>query len=252
MKRAILSMVVAGLAGATAACSPPPTERAGGAGRTAAAWTRPPVVTRVERAGPALLVAGVAEPEGRVVLRSDGGEAFAASADARGRFEIRLPAPSGHLLLRPETQVGQDAARSPDQLLILAGGQGPIAVLRPGGSTRRLDAAPALGAIDSDAGLRLASGRAAVGTARVEVRSGGEALQVAPDASGLWSVVLPPFEGAEGIEVAGHAFVWPGEAVAAGGLMVERAGTGWRVRWSGPGGARQSTWLPVASAPRQG
>lgn len=249
MKRAMLSMVAVLLGGAAAACSPAPAERAKSGAQTAAGWTRPPVIARVDRAGPALVVSGVAEPEGRVVLRSDEGAAFAASADARGRFEIRFPAPPGHLLLRPETQVGQDAALSPDRLLILAGGQGPIAVLRPGGSTRRLDAAPPLGAIDSDAGMRLASGRAPSGTARVEVQSGGEAVQVTPDATGLWSIMLPPYDGPDEIRVAGRAFVWPGEAAPSEGLAVDPAGAGWRVRWSGPGGAGQSTWLPVAGLP---
>jgi hypothetical protein len=248
MKRAMLSMVAAALGTASAACSPAASEQGGAATPTAAGWTRPPVIARVDRAGSALVVSGVAEPEGRVVLRSGEGEAFAASADLRGRFEIRLPAPPRHLLLRPETQVGQDAAPSPDQLLILAGGQGPIAVLRPGGSTRRLDAAPALGAIDSDAGMRLASGRAAPGTTRVEVQSAGEIVQVTPDASGRWSIMLRPLQDPDEIRVAGRTFVWPGEAGPAQGLAVDQAGAGWRVRWSGPGGARQSTWLPVAAA----
>jgi hypothetical protein len=248
MKRAISTMMAVALGGVPAACAPAPPEQAETGSRAAAGWTRPPVVSRVVRAGSALVVSGVAEPEGRVVLRSGEGEAFAASADSRGRFEVRLPAPARHLLLRPETQVGQDAAPSPDQLLILAGGQGPIAVLRPGGATRRLDDAPALGAIDSDGRMRLASGAVPAGTARVEVQGGGDSLQVAPDASGRWSVMLPPNSDPEEIRVAGRAFVWPGEAPAAQGLSVDRVGAGWRVRWSGYGGARQSTWLPVAGA----
>lgn len=251
MKRAMLVMVAVVLGGAATACSPAPAEQAKAKAEAEAApgWTRPPVIARVDRAGPALVVSGIAEPEGRVVLRSDEGEAFAASADARGRFEIRFPAPPGHLLLRPETQVGQDAALSPDRLLILAGGQGPIAVLRPGGPTRRLDAAPPLGAIDSDGGMRLASGRAPSGTVRLEVQSGGEAVQVGPDATGLWSLMLPPHEGSDEIRVAGRAFVWPGEGPPSRGLAVDRAEAGWRVRWAGPGEARQWTWLPEAAAP---
>ncbi|MFN3930881.1 MAG: hypothetical protein ACK4JY_03945 [Brevundimonas sp.] len=249
MKRAMLSMTAVLLTAAAAACSPSPPDPARAGAQTAVGWTRPPVIARVERSGSTLIVTGVAEPEGRVVLRSDEGAAFAASADARGRFEIRLPAPPRHLLLRPEAQIGQEAAPSPDQLLILAGGQGPVAILRPGASTRRLDAAPSLGAIDSDEGMRLASGRVASGTARVEVQSGGETVEVLPDASGRWSIMLPPYDGPDEIRVAGRAFVWPGEAAPAPGLTVEQAGAGWRVRWSGPQGARQSTWLPATPAP---
>ncbi|HYD27015.1 hypothetical protein [Brevundimonas sp.] len=249
MKRAMLSMVAAVLAGGVVACSPEPPQQDKASPEAAGDWTRPPVIQRVERAGSALVASGLAEPDARVVLRSDGGGAFAASADASGRFEIRLPAPAEHLLLRPETQVGQDTAPSPDRLLILAAGQGPIVVLRPGGPTRRLDAAPVLGAVDSDGRMRLASGRAP-GLAQIEVRSGGETVQVDPDAQGRWSVMLAPHDGPDQIQVAGRDFNWPGEPGSpAGGLAVERIGSGWRVAWTGPGGARQATWLPDLGAP---
>lgn len=248
MKRTMLSIAAVILAGGAAACSPNPPE--GTAGETPAAreWARPPVIERVERTGSTLAVSGVADPEARVVLRGDDGAAFAATADSRGGFEIRVPAPAGHLLLRAETQVGQDAAPSPDRLLILAAGRGPIAVLRPGGATRRLDAAPVLGAIDSDGRMRLASGRAPAGTAAVEVQSGGETVQVAPDAGGLWSVILSPRDSADHIRVAGRDFPWPGDAAGSGELTAERMESGWRIRWAGPGGAGQTTWLPELAA----
>ena len=249
MKRAILSMAAALLAGGVAGCSPSPPERTAGDAQAERDWARPPVIERAERNGSALAISGVADPEARVVLRGDDGAAFAATADSRGGFEIRLPAPSGHLLLRAETQVGQDAAPSPERLLVLAGGRGPIAVLRPGGPTRRLDAAPALGAIDSDGRMRLASGRAPAGTAAVEVQGGGETVQVVPEAGGRWSVILAARDGPDRIRVAGRDFPWPGEAAGSGDLAVERLEAGWRIRWAGPGGAAQTTWLPVFSGP---
>lgn len=249
MKRAMLSMAVAVLAGGVVACTPAPPERRGDAAEAIGAWTRPPVIERVQRTGAALVVSGAAEPGARVVLRSDTGAAFAASADSQGRFEIRVAAPAEHLLLRPETQVGQDTAPSPDRLLILAAGRGPIVVLRPGGPTRRLDAAPVLGAIDSDGRMRLASGRAPPGTAQVEVQSGGETVQVAPDAEGRWSIMLAPQGAPDQIQVAGRVFVWPGEIARGQDLAVERMAAGWRIAWTGPGGASQSTWLPDLSAP---
>lgn len=245
MKRAMLSLVAA-LAALAAACSPAPPAHDKTGPEAVGGWTRPPAIEGVERTGAALVVSGVAATDGRVVLRSDDGAAFAASADSRGRFEIRLPAPAGRLLLRPETQFGQDTALSPDRLLILAG-QGPIVVLRAGGPTRRLDAAPALGAIDSDGRMRLASGRVARGTGQVEVRSGGETVRVAPDAEGRWSVMLPPHDGPDEIQVDGRGFVWPGDAPASTDLSVERLDSGWRIQWTGPAGARQSTWLPGAA-----
>jgi hypothetical protein len=151
--------------------------------------------------------------------------------------------------LSPETQVGQDAAPSPDRLLIVSGGAGPFVVLRPGGPTRRLDPAPVLGAIDSDGGMRLASGRAAAGAPAVEVQSGGETVQVSPDAQGRWSVILPPRGGPDPIRVSGREFLWPGDAPPASqDLTVERLDSGWRIRWTGPAGARQTTWLPDAAS----
>lgn len=244
MKRAILAKAAAVLAVGAAACSPTAPEQVAGEAEATREWARPPVIERVARAGSGLTISGVADPEARVVLRGDDGAAFAATADSRGQFEIRVPAATSHLLLRPETQVGQDAAPAPDHLLILAAGQGPIVVLRPGGAARRLDAAPPLGAVDSDGRMRLASGQVAAGTSMVEVQSGGEAVQVAPDARGRWSVILPPREGPDTIRVAGQDFFWPGGAADAQDLVVERLDGGWRIRWTGPGAARQTTWLP--------
>jgi hypothetical protein len=180
------------------------------------------------------------------VLRGESGAAYAAAANDQGRFEIRMAVPSGDLLLRPETQVGQDAAPSPDRLLILAGGRGPLAILRPGGATRRLDAAPALGAVDSDGGARLASGRVQTPATPLVVATGGETVRVTPDAAGRWSLMLTPAGGSDEIRVDGQTFLWPGVGGSGEGLQVERAGQGWRIGWPGPSGGRQTTWLPDA------
>ena len=249
MKRAILSIAAAVVAGGATGCSPNPPERTAGDVQAARGWARPPVIGRVERTGSDLAISGVADPGARIVLRGDDGAAFAATADPRGGFEMRLPAPAGHLVLRAETQVGQDAAISPDRLLILAGGRGPIAVLRPGGATRRLDSAPILGAIDSDGRMRLASGRVAAGTAAGEVQSGGETVQVVPDADGRWSAILTAREDPDHIRVAGREFPSPGEVEGSRDLAVEHMEAGWRIRWTGPGGSGQTTWLPDPGVP---
>lgn len=231
-----------------AACAPPAAPEAGKAPETAVAagWTRPPMISAVQRAPDGLVFTGQAEPGARVVLRSDSGAAYAAAADARGRFEIRMAPPAGDLLLRPETQMGQDAAAAADRLLIVAGGQGPVAILRAGGATRRLDRAPALGAVDSDGRMRLVSGRSAPAGPSVALEAAGETGQVTPDAAGRWSLVLPPSTGPDEIRVNGGAFTWPGEGRSDSALRVERAGAGWRIIWSGPAGGRQTTWLPDA------
>jgi hypothetical protein len=248
MKRAMFGRTTTVLLAciASAACSPPAAPEADKAQSPAAAagWTRPPMIRSVQRTTDGLIFSGEAEPGARVVLRSESGPAHAAAADADGRFEIRMTSPAGDLLLRPETQVGQDAAPSPDRLLIIAGGRGPVAILRAGGATRRLDAAPALGAVDSDGRMRLVSGEGAPGSAPIELQAGGETGQVTPDAAGRWSLILPPAAGPDAIRVGGRDFVWPGDGPDGAAFSVERAGAGWRVNWSGPAGGRQSTWLP--------
>lgn len=246
MKRAIFgkSGMAALMAALATACAPPATpDRASEVETAAVGWTRPPEIQSVQRAQAGLVFTGEAEPGARVVLRSDSGAAYAAAADDRGRFEIRMAAPAGDLWLQPETQIGQDAAPSPDRLLIVGGGRGPIAILRTGGPTRRLDRAPALGAVDSDGRMRLASGRA-TGTAPVLVQAAGDSVKVTPDARGRWSLMLRPADGPDEIQAGAGRFAWPGEAGGGPAPRVERAGQGWRVVWTGSGGARQSTWLP--------
>lgn len=241
-KAAIAGLIL--LAGA--GCSPPATpEPETPRGRAAVeGWTRPPTIESVRRAPSGLIFVGQSEPGARIVLRSDSGPAHAASADTQGRFEIRMAAPAADLLLRPETQVGQDAAPSPERLLIVAGPRGPVAMLTAGGATRRLDAAPALGAVDSDGRLRLVSGSGSPGGPPIELQTGNETGRVSPDATGRWSLVLTPSPGPEEIRVGGRTFIWPGERAEGSAFLVERAGAGWRVVWSGPAGGRQTTWLP--------
>ncbi len=250
MKRAILgkAAIALVLCATSVACSPPApavAEKVRGPAEVGG-WTRPPMIASVRRIPGGLVFSGQAEPGARVVLRSDTGPAHAAAADDQGRFEIRMTAPAGDLLLRPETQVGQDAAPSPERLLIVAGGRGPVAILRAGGATRRLDRAPALGAVDSDGRMRIASGLIAPDGASVDVSAGREGGPVTSDAAGRWSLVLGPSAGTEEIRVAGRAYIWPGDVAgeAVVGTRVERAGAGWRVVWSGPAGGRQTTWLP--------
>lgn len=250
MKRAMFGKAAAAgvLCAVSVACSPPAAPEAEKTQGPAAAagWTRPPMIRSVRHAPDGLVFTGRAEPRTRVVLRSESGPAHAAAADDEGRFEIRMTPPAGDLLLRPETQVGQDAAPSPDRLLIVAGGRGPVVILRAGGATRRLDRAPALGAVDSDGRMRLVSGRSAPAGPPIDLEAGGETGRVTPDASGNWSLGVAASTGPDEIRVGGRTFVWPGEGATGSALRIERAGAGWRVVWSGPAGGRQTTWLPDA------
>jgi hypothetical protein len=229
-----------------AACTPSPN----GAGGTkqndapSSAWNQTPVIETVQVTGREVRLSGSAQPRARIVLRSEVGAAYAAVANDDGRFDLSMEVPTRDLWLKPETQVGQDAATSPDTLLIPSGGQGPIAVLRAGGPTRRLDRASALGAVDSDGQARRLTGRAAQGTQTVLVKVGEVSVQDFPDGAGFWNVVLGPEAGGDQIVIGDQTFVWPGRGDAGGQMpRRERAGEGWRVIWA-EGGATQTAWLP--------
>ena len=210
------------------------------------AWPSPPSVRAVLLDGQTLVIRGVASPAGRVVLRQEAGEGYAVTADNQGRFEIRLPRPSGDLILAPELQVGQDAAEAPQTLVVLGQGAGPAALLRPGMTALRLTGGGALSAVDSDGAVLIAGGRAPAGST-VQIAAGGQTLQAVADTGGQWTRMLGPVTGPQRIVVNGRDYDYPGAVASAGGAHVSmRAGRGWRIAWSLPGGARQSTWLPDA------
>ena len=251
MKRRIASGAAVGMAltlGLLSGCSEPGPVAAPTPSGPASNWTAPPRIISVSVTGDGLRVRGLAEPGGRVVLRREAGAAYAASSDSDGRFEIHMAAPGEDMMLTPEAQVGQDAVPAPEQLLILRGGNGPIVLLRPGRASLRLDAAPVLGAIDSDGRVLLASGRAGATARSVAVSVGeGSVMAVAPDDYGRWTAVLNRSgRGGVTVRVQDTAFTYPGDsAPATGAFSVERAGWGWRVSWKSAAGAPQTTWLPV-------
>lgn len=238
MAAAMVSLVLA-------ACTPAPqqTRDASPPEDAARGWSRTPRIDQVRRDGGDLIFSGVAESGARVVLRNEADAAFAAVADGEGRFEIRMAAPRGDLWLKPETQMGQTAAVSPDLLVIIAGGQGPIVLLRPGSATRRLAGGPALGAIDSDGRIRRLSGRAAPGSPGLDISVDGAPLTVMPDGEGRWNAVTAPDTRFQTVTVEGRTFTWPGDGAGSSARLVERAGDGWRIHWPLDGGY-QTVWLP--------
>lgn len=237
-------MMAATISLGLSACSPPTQQAQDAAPPEDAArgWSRTPQIDQVRRDGGELVFSGVAEGGARVVLRNDAA-AFAAVADSEGRFEIHMAAPRGDLWLRPETQTGQTSAVSPDLLVIIEGGQGPIVLLRPGAATRRLAGGPALSAVDSDGRIRRLSGRAAPGSPGLEIAVDGAPLMVMPDSEGRWNAVTAPDAAFQTVTVAGQVFTWPGEGAISTGRSVERAGGGWRIYWPLDGG-HQTVWLP--------
>lgn len=206
------------------------------------AWVAPPRILTAAATPGGLRLSGVAQPGVRVVMRAvGGGAAFAAVADDKGRFDLRMTPPPGASLFQTEVQASDEPAYGQDRLLILDGGRGPLAVVRSGAFTRRLDRGPALAAVDSDAQSLILSGQARPDSALVVVVDGAS-QNVRADAGGYWSLRLAA-AGARRIEVGDEAFVYPGPD-ADHGVTARRAGLGWLAEWALPDTRPQSVWLP--------
>lgn len=239
MKRRIIVLIA--LAAATAACS---DAQPGAKGRAKAQptsdWVQPPHVDAVLRDGAVLVVRGSAAPDARVVLRAGDGDAIAATADSNGRFELRLPALQGDVFLRPEVQVGEDAAASPETLVVVQAGAGPIALIASGRPTIRLDVQGILSAVDYDGRTLAASGRTGEGAPAVLID--GQKAQAAPMGTGGW-IAFSPDRSPRQIDVGGRNFTLP-DLSAGAAPSVERAGDGWRITTTVAPQGRQTTWLP--------
>lgn len=239
MERRIVIMV---LAASVAACSDKDeaTPRAATEAQAASAWIQPPRIDAVAADGADRLVRGIAGPGARVVLRGADGQAVAASADPAGRFELRVPAPSTPVLMTPEVQVGEDAAVSPDRLVLVPGG--PAALIAAGEATRRLDRAGPLDAVDFDGAAIRIVGRVSAQGSPPPVVVDGEAQAVTRLAGLRWRA-LSSGGGARSLVVGGRTYAYPG-AGGEEGRGVSRAGQGWRISWPTPPQGRQETWLP--------
>lgn len=203
-------------------------------------WARPPMVDAARREGGEAVVKGAAAPGARVVLRGADGAAVAVSADADGRFELRAPLTPGDVRLRPEVQIGEDAAPSPETLVLLQGGAGPIVLIAAGEPTSRLDGRGRLDAVDSDGAVLIVSGRST--GSPPEVTIDGRPVPVLGRADGGWRATAPD-AGAASLVVDGERFDYPGVG-SQSDFQSQRAGDGWRLTWpTGPSG-RQTTWLP--------
>ncbi|WP_306003999.1 hypothetical protein [Brevundimonas sp. C43] len=239
MKRRMMVACVAVLA--AAACS---DQQGGVAGPTgadeASPWVRPPQIDGVMRDGGVLVLRGGAGPNARVVLRAPDTAAVATTADGAGRFELRLPPLSGDVRFTPEVQVGEDAAVSPETLVVIQGGSDPVALIAAGQPTVRLDGGEGLDAVDSDGATLMVSGRTSGAAPSVNIN--GADMSPTAIGRGRWRAVIGQ-SGAAKITVNGKSFDYPGAGEAAG-FVVERAGAGWRITWPVEPAGRQTTWLP--------
>jgi hypothetical protein len=233
-----------------AACGAP----SGGGGVAAppaadrADWRRAPEVREVVQAPGGWAVRGQAAPRARVAL-SAGADAFAASADDAGAFEILIRPASQPRRLALETREGQAAARTPWVLLLpAAGSAAPPLLGAPGRPSRVFAGAGLVEAVDADSDPtgRIVSGVAAPGDA-LTLEPG---RQAAADGAGRWSAAAPgsgPItvrSGARSVTVAPQfPTLDPGRD-----LRIEPAAGGWGYAWRLPDGRARTAWTPGRAA----
>lgn len=206
-------------------------------------WVTPPSIDRADRTAQGLMLRGMASPSGRVVVRGEGDIGYATGADQTGRFVLRIAAPLTDTLFVVETQSGQDAFPSPDRLLVA---HGIVALLTPGGASRRLDQSGPLAAIDTDGRTTIASGQTNAGASIPISLDGGMPTLIRADTKGRWMIPVPA--GTSTISIGVRLYVLP-PLIASGakGFSIQGVGDGLSVTWTIPGGASQTTWLPVVS-----
>ena len=242
MKRPIASTLSATLAVLAALTISACGEQAQPAAETAqeSGWVMPPEIDAVASSGRELIGHGQAAPLGRVVVSGAGDLAYAVGADAEGRFELRVPRPAYDTLFLVEARVGQAGFPAPYRLLIGADPSAPIALLAIGAPTQRLDPGSGLDAVDTDGRAAFVSGRAAPRGA--VVLEGSVQRTVTADEAGRWRLAGSG-DGSTPVTIDGRAYApAPGGTTTAETL--QRAGAGWSIAWSSPGGGRQATWFP--------
>lgn len=199
------------------------------------------------------LVRGRARPSGRVRATLPSGEAYGATADPEGRFELGLPVGGGSLMAAVTAEDGGRSTPAEGWLFAPAGDFGHAVLLRAGTASRAIASNAALIAVvDFDAaGGAGISGRSPVaGEVRLFV-DGVAAGSVQTGGDGRYSLRLSfPAPGPHQLRivVGGQTqertvdFV-PPVAPPAGRFGVVRRGDAWRVDWLAPGGGLQSTYI---------
>jgi hypothetical protein len=223
------------------------------AAKERADYATPPAVTAVRLEAGVPVLSGAAPPAALVRLGSPAGGAVLATADAAGRWSLRLPA-------SPEARIfglsaKSDGRQAQSQGYVLVTPQGPAALLRAGAGAVRLDArpTPSLGAVDFDRdGGVVISGLAPPASLvflRLDQRQVAEARA---DAAGRYAIALnqPVAKGAHILEVGGDGFastgrveMAPAAPLASGPMRSQVTTGGLRIDWLTPGGGVQSTVL---------
>jgi len=228
--------------------APPPASEAEKAGYLPA----PDVTSVAVAADGAPLLRGQARPAGRVRATLPSGEAYGATADAEGRFELELPAGGGPVMAAISAEDSGRTTPAEGWLFAPEGGYGHAVLLRAGAASRTLSARPPIIAVvDFDA----AGGAGAAGKIipNVEVRltlDGVAATQGRTDAKGRYVLRFSPPAGLHRLRVvaAGRSEERAVDFTAspeppAGPFASQRIADGWRVDWKPPGGGVQTTLI---------
>lgn len=234
-----------------AACSPDaaPTDVA----PAAPAYAAPPVAHRVQADGSgAITVIGRAGPDERVRLIQMDGTAHGVTADAAGVFAVTVPggADADRLFNLSVERAGQSVS-SDGWLFSAAIAPARAVMLRVGGASLPVGAAPLLAVVDMDAGGGVAMSGLAQAGEMVRVAVDGQMRgQVRAGPDGRWFTVLA-------------ATVTPGEHQVTvtvgerreqrllslvpvrsnGALETAQVDGAVRVAWALPGGGSQTTWI---------
>jgi hypothetical protein len=228
--------------------APPPRSEAEKAGYLPS----PQVLAVAVGADGAPVVRGRARPAGRIRATLPSGEAYGATADAQGLFELALPGGSSAVMVAISAE---DEGRStPAEGWVFAPPNDfrHAVVLRPGSTSRALVANPALIAVvDFDAGGGAGlSGRAPPNSeVRISV-DGVAAAQVRAAPDGHYEARFSPTTGPHRLHVAAGAraqdreidFSAPAQVPAAR-YAAQRIGEAWRIDWRPPGGGAQTTFV---------
>jgi hypothetical protein len=240
------------LAAALVACGRPQPAPEPASPREAAYMAPPAVAAAQVVAGGVVRLSGSAPAGALVRLASPEGQAAAATADAEGRWSLRLaPSPVARLLALSARSGGRSA---PGEGYLLLGPGGEAAVLRAGASALRLDRAngPGVAAIDLDSeGGALVSGWADAGTDVAIRLDGGASAAARSDEDGRFSLSLPRLApGPHRLEAAGVNLqqslgfdATPPQPLEAAPLRAQVTPEGLRAEWLAPGGGVQATLL---------
>ncbi len=217
------------------------------------AYLTPPAVTAARLERTRLVLSGAAPAGARVRLATPAGDAVFADADAKGAWQVTLPASAAARIYGISSTTGSRTAQGEGYLLLTP--QGEPVLLRAGAGALRMGSRGqhGLDAVDFDReGGAVVSGRAPAGAALSVHIDGRQTADGRADSTGRYAISLtqplPP--GPHQVDVFGDATentvtvdATSAPPLADGPFRAVSVESGLRVDWMTPGGGAQSTLL---------